>query len=167
MGKITAPEPIKTTHCLDDFDCGSQVLNQWLKRQALANESSGASRTFVVCKNECVIGFYTLATGSVRRGDAPGRIKRRMPDPIPVMILGRLAVDLHWQKKGVGSGLLNDAVLRTRIVAKQAGIRALLVHALSEKAKNFYLHYGFQESPFNQMTLLLNLMAWESADHPD
>jgi GNAT superfamily N-acetyltransferase len=167
MGKITAPEPIKTTHNLDNFDCGIQVLNQWLKRQALANESSGASRTFVVCKNECVIGFYTLATGSVRQGDAPGRIKRRMPDPIPVMILGRLAVDLHWQKKGVGSGLLNDAVLRTRIVAKQAGIRALLVHALSEKAKNFYLHYGFQESPFNQMTLLLNLMAWESADHPD
>jgi GNAT superfamily N-acetyltransferase len=141
------------------------VLNQWLKRQALANESSGASRTFVVCKNECVIGFYTLATGSVRRGDAPGRIKRRMPDPIPVMILGRLAVDLHWQKKGVGSGLLKDAVLRTLIVAKQAGIRALLVHALSEKAKNFYIHYGFQESPFNQMTLLLNLMAWESANH--
>lgn len=167
MGKITVPEPIKTTHRLDDFDCGIQTLNQWLKRQALANESSGASRTFVVCENQHVIGFYALATGSVRRGDVPGSIKRRMPDPIPVMVLGRLAVDLHWQKKGVGSGLLKDAVLRTLAVAKQAGIRALIVHALSEQAKHFYLHYGFQESPFNQMTLLLNLMAWDSANHPD
>jgi GNAT superfamily N-acetyltransferase len=167
MGKITAPEPIKTTHRLDNFDCGIQTLNQWLKRQALVNESSGASRTFVVCENQLVIGFYTLATGSVRRGDAPGRIKRRMPDPIPVMILGRLAVDLHWQKKGVGSGLLKDAVLRTLTVAKQAGIRALIVQALSDKAKNFYLHYGFQESPFNQMILMLNLMAWEPTNHPE
>ncbi|MCX5871020.1 MAG: GNAT family N-acetyltransferase [Deltaproteobacteria bacterium] len=171
MGKITVPEPINITHCLDNFDCGIQVLNQWMKRQALANESSGASRTFVVCENrfikQHVIGFYALATGSVRPGDAPGSIKRQMPDPIPVMVLGRLAVDLHWQKKGVGSALLKDAVLRTRTVAKQAGIRALIVHALSDKAKNFYLHYGFQESPFNQMTLMLNLMAWESANHPD
>lgn len=167
MGKITAPEPIKTTHYLDDFDCGIQTLNQWLKRQALANENSGASRTFVVCDNQHVIGFYALATGSVRRGDAPGSIKRRMPDPIPVMVLGRLAVDLHWQKKGVGSGLLKDAVLRTLTVSQQTGIRALIVHAFADKAKNFYRHYGFQESPFNQMTLMLNLMAWESADHPE
>ncbi len=166
MGKITAPEPIKTTNCLDDFDCGIQTLNQWLKHQALANESSGASRTFVVCENQLVIGFYALATGSIRRG-APGRIKCRMPDPIPLMVLGRLAVDLHWQKKGVGSGLLKDAILRTLTVSQQAGIRALILHALSEQAKNFYLHYGFQESPFNQMTLLLNLMAWESVHHSD
>jgi predicted N-acetyltransferase YhbS len=166
MGKITAPEPIKETHCRDDFDCGIQTLNQWLKRQALANGSSGASRTFVVCENQHIIGFYALATGSVRRGDAPGSIKRRMPDPIPVMVLGRLAVDLHWQKKGVGSGLLKDAVLRTLAVSQQAGIRALIVHALSEQAKSFYFHYGFQESHFNQMTLLLNLMAWGSANHP-
>ena len=165
MGKITAPEPINITHSLDNFDCGIQVLNQWLKRQALANESSGASRTFVVCENQLVIGFYALATGSVRRGDAPGGIKRRMPDPIPVMVLGRLAVDLHWQKKGGGSGLLKDAVLRTLTVAKQAGIRALIVHALSDKAKKFYLHYGFQESSFNQMTLMLNIITWESANH--
>jgi hypothetical protein len=83
MGKITAPEPINTTHCLDDFDCGIQVMNQWLKRQALANEISGASRTFVVSVIQHVIGYYALATGSVRRVDAPGSIKRRMPDPIP------------------------------------------------------------------------------------
>jgi GNAT superfamily N-acetyltransferase len=167
MGKVTAPEPILTTHCLDDFDCGNQTLNQWLRRQALANEISGASRTFVVCENRSVIGFYALATGSVRRGDAPSRIKRRMPEPIPVMVLGRLAVDLHWQNKGVGAGLLKDALLRTLSVSQQAGIRALIVHALSENAKQFYLRYGFQESPFNHMTLMLNLTAWGSGNLPE
>ena len=157
MGKISAPEPVTTTHSLNNFDCGVQTLNQWLKRQAIANEISGASRTFVVCEHQHVIGFYALATGSVRRSDAPGKIKRGMPDPIPVMILGRLAVDLQWQQKGVGPGLLKDAVLRTIAVSQQAGIRALLVHTLSEKAKNFYLRHGFQESPFNPMTVMLNL----------
>ncbi len=161
MGTVTAPEPILITHCLDDFDCGNPTLNQWLKRQALANEISGASRTFVACENRSVIGFYALATGSVRRADAPAGIKRRMPDPIPVMVLGRLAVDLHWQKKGVGAGLLKDALLRTLSVSQQAGIRALIVHALSENARQFYLRYGFQESPFSHMTLMLNLMKWE------
>ncbi|MGB3221697.1 MAG: GNAT family N-acetyltransferase [Desulforhopalus sp.] len=162
MGEITAPEPILKTHSLDAFDCGNQTLNQWLKRQAMVNEMSGASRTFVICENSRVIGFYALATGSVRREEAPGKIKRRMPDPIPVLVLGRLAVELSWQNRGVGAGLLRDAVLRTLTVSKQAGIRALLVHALSEQARNFYLRYGFQESPLNHMTLLLNLMDWES-----
>jgi GNAT superfamily N-acetyltransferase len=162
MGEIASPEPILIAHSLDAFDCGNQTLNQWLKRQAMVNEMSGASRTFVISENRRVIGFYALATGSVRREDAPGKIKRRMPDPIPVMVLGRLAVDLSWQKRGVGAGLLKDAVLRTLTVSKQAGIRALLVHALSEQARNFYLRYGFQESPLNHMTLLLNLMDWES-----
>lgn len=159
MGEITSPEPIRKVHNLDDFDCGDQALNQWLKRQAIVNETSGASRTFVICENRRVIGFYALATGSVRREDAPGRIKRRMPDPIPVMVLGRLAVDFSWQNKGVGVGLLKDAVIRTLTVSQQAGIRALIVHALSEEAKQFYLRYGFQESPLNHMTLLLSLMA--------
>lgn len=161
MGRIIGPEPITVAHCLDHFDCGLQTLNLWLQRQALVNEISGASRTFVVSEDGHVIGFYALATGSVRRGDAPGKIKRGMPDPIPVMVLGRLAVDLHWQKKGVGPGLLKDAVFRTIAVAKQAGIRALIVHALSDKARDFYLHYGFQESPLNRMTLLLGLMNYK------
>lgn len=162
MGRIIGPELITAAHCLDHFDCGIQTLNLWLQRQALVNEISGASRTFVVSENGHVIGFYALATGSVRRGDAPGKIKRGMPDPIPpVMVLGRLAVNLHWQKKGVGPGLLKDAVFRTVAVAKQAGVRALIVHALSDKARDFYLHYGFQESPFNRMILLLDLMNYK------
>ena len=161
MGRLTAPESITTGHCLDEFDCGIQTLSQWLQRQALINESTGASRTFVTCDQQRVAGFYALATGSVRRGDAPGRVKRGMPDPLPVMVLGRLAVDLHWQKHGVGAGLLKDAVLRTLTVSRQAGIRAVLVHALSESAKQFYLRYGFREAPFNPMTLMLNLTDWD------
>ena len=160
MGIITAPEPIDSAHHLDGFDCGVPVLNEWLKRQALPNEISGASRTFVACTDRRVIGFYALATGSVRRSEAPGKIKRRMPEPIPVMVLGRLAVDLSWQRKGVGLGLLKDAILRTSTVSKQAGIRALVAHALSEEAKNFYLSQGFQKSPLNQMTVMLGITDW-------
>jgi len=157
MGKITAPEPITSTHILTDFNCGISSLNDWLKRQALKNEVSGASRTFVACKDQQVIVFYALAAGNVNRQEAPGKIKRKMPEPIPVMILARLAVDVHWQNKGIGRGLLKDAVLRTIKAAKYAGIRALVVHALSEETQNFYLRHGFQESPLNQFTLMLPL----------
>lgn len=157
MGEIIAPTPIDATLSLTDFDCGVQVLNEWLQQKALPNEASGASRTFMVCLDRRIIGYYALATGSISRIEAPGRIKRKMPEPIPVMVLGRLAVDLGWQKKGIGQGLLKDAVLRTLSVAKQAGIRALLVHALSEEAKKFYLRHGFQVSPLNRMTLMLGL----------
>ena len=157
MGKITAPEPITPKHILSDFDCGVSSLNDWLKRQALKNELTGASRTFVTCMDLQVIGFYALATGSVTRKESPGKIKRKMPDPIPVMILGRLAIDAQWQKNGIGRGLLKDAVIRTIKASKYAGIRALVVHALSEEAKNFYLRHGFQESPLNHFTLMLPL----------
>jgi GNAT superfamily N-acetyltransferase len=159
---ITAPVPIDSTHCLGNFDCGVPVLNEWLKRRALPNEVSGASRTFVVCTDRRVIGFYALATGSVRRIEAPGRIRRNMPEPIPVMVLGRLAVDLRQQGKGVGAGLLKDAILRTITVAKQAGIRALVAHALSEEVRDFYLRHGFLESPLSPMTLMLSVVDWNS-----
>lgn len=157
MGKITAPASISAKHNLADFNCGVPSLNEWLKRQALRNEGAGASRTFVVCKDLQVIGFYALAAGSVHRQETPGKIKRRMPEPLPVMILGRLAVDVHWQNKGIGRGLLKDAVSRTIQAAQYAGMRALLVHALSEDARLFYLRHGFQESPLNQYTLMLPL----------
>lgn len=157
MGEITPPEPITSAHVLTDFDCGVASLNDWLKRQALKNDISRASRTFVACKDLRVIGFYALAAGSINRKEAPGKIKRNMPEPIPVMILGRLAIDLHWQQNGIGRGLLKDAVLRTIKAAKHAGIRALVVHTLSEKAKDFYLRHGFQESPLNHFTLMLPL----------
>lgn len=165
MGKITAPVPIAASHCLAAFDCGVVSLNEWLRRQALKNEIAGVSRTFVVCDADgaTAVGYYALAVGSVIRQEAPGRIRREMPEPIPVMVLGRLAVALEWQGEGIGVGLLRDAVLRTVAVSRQAGIRALLVHALSDEAKGFYLRHGFQESPANPYTLMRGLQDIQAA----
>ena len=154
---ITAPTPISDRHAVSDFDCGQISLDDWLKKRAVKNESTGASRTFVVCDDNVVIGYYTLAVGAVTREEASGKVRRNMPEPIPVMILGRLAVDLQWQGNKIGAGMLKDAILRTLIVAEQAGIRAMLVHALSEGAKQFYLQCGFHESPLNEMTLMITL----------
>lgn len=157
MGKITVPEPLLLTHNLDNFYCNNESLNTWLKRRAFKNEGLGASRTYVVCSDNDVIGYYALATGSIAQNGLPGKIRRNMPDPIPVLILGRLAVDKQWQKAGIGRGLLKDAVMRSALVAKQVGIRALLVHALSVEAKAYYLRQGFIESKEDSMTLLVNL----------
>ncbi len=157
MGKITAPEPITASHHIESFACGIPVLDDWLRRRALKNEVSGASRTFVVCQDERVIGYYALATGSVEHRDAPGKIRRNMPDPIPVMVLVRLTVDQQRQQAGLGRGLLKDAVLRTLSVSQHAGVKALLAHALSDDAKNFYIHNGFIESPLDPMTLMIAL----------
>jgi len=157
MGEITAPEAIMADHLVESFSCGVPVLDKWLKHQALKNEVSGASRTFVICRDKQVVGYYALATGGIEHRDAPGKIRRNMPEPIPVMVLGRLAVDKQWQQAGLGRGLLKDAMVRTLSVAEQAGIRALLVHALSQEAKRFYTRYGFIESPLDSMTLMVSL----------
>jgi len=157
MGKITAPEPLQPEHDVRTFDCGIDSLTQWIRRQAFKNEVSGASRSFVVCEEGKVVGYYALATGSVVRQNAPRKIGQGMPDPIPVIILGRLAIDLSKQRIGIGSALLRDAILRTYNVSTEIGVRALLVHALSEEAKGFYLRHGFQESPIEPLTLMLNI----------
>ena len=127
----------------------------------MTNTASGASRTFVVCAGTRVVGYYCLATGGVLSSEVPGRIKRNMPDPIPVVILGRLAVDRAWQGKQLGAALLKDAALRTLRVAESIGIRAMLVHAISENAKRFYLKYDFVPSPQRPMMLLVNITARE------
>lgn len=157
MGEISSPEPINDEHQLENFDSGEIILDQWLKQRALNNDSSGASRTFVVHQNKSVIAYYSLATGSLSLQDAPGKIKRNMPNPIPVMILGRLAVDKCWHKHGLGKALLKDSVLRTLKVSHDVGIRALLVHAISDSAKHFYKRYGFIESPMEPMTLMVSM----------
>jgi len=157
MVDVSSPVPLTASHNSEAFDCGEPVLDDWLKRRALKNEGTGASRTFVVCQDDNVVGYYVLATGSVMHKDAPSKIKRNMPEPVPVMILGRLAVDKRVQSIGIGRGLLKDAILRTIIVAKQAGIKALLVHALSEDARKFYLQCGFIESPLDSMLLMMTL----------
>ncbi len=157
MGKLSSPEPVRADHHLADFDSGETTLDDWLKRRALDNDQCGASRTFVVHQENIVIGYYSLATGSITSQQAPGKIKRNMPNPIPVMVLGRLAIDKRWQGQGIGPALLKDALLRTIKVSCDAGIKALLVHALSNMAKHFYKRYGFIESPFEPMTLMLSL----------
>lgn len=153
----SAPELLNATHHLDNFDCGEEALNSWLKRNALKNQQNQASRTFVVCQNNNVVGFYALAAGSVSHQFVSGGLRRNMPDPIPVVVLGRLAIDLTHQGQQLGAALLKDAVLRASAVSQQVEVKALLVHALNDKAKAFYLNYGFQVSPIDDLILLLKL----------
>jgi predicted N-acetyltransferase YhbS len=152
---VDAPVPLTDAHRLDSFHCTESNLESWLKQRALKNQLEGASRTFVVCEGEAVVGYYCLSAGSVSRSDAPGGFRRNMPEPVPVVVLGRLAVDSRWMGKGIGRGMLKDAVLRTASIAQQLGVRALLCHAISEDAKAFYVRHGFVESPLHPMTLLL------------
>ncbi|HDC4362143.1 TPA: GNAT family N-acetyltransferase, partial [Enterobacter hormaechei] len=114
MGRVTAPEPLSSAHQLAEFVSGESVLNDWLKQRGLKNQALGAARTFVVCKADTkqVAGFYSLATGSVNHVEVTGSLRRNMPDPIPVIILARLAVDVSFHGKGLGADLLHDAVLR-------------------------------------------------------
>jgi GNAT superfamily N-acetyltransferase len=160
---IGAPEHLTPAHDVAGFDSGIPALDNWLKRRALDNEKAHASRTYVVTVAGRVIGYYALANGAVALGAAPGRVRRNMPDPIPVMIIGRLAVDRGWQGRGIASGLLKDATLRTLQAAGIAGIRAILVHAVSDDAKGFYLRHGFVESPVAPMTLMITLADAERA----
>lgn len=156
--QLGPPEPLAAAHRLDDFDCGEAVLDEWLKRRALANQASGPSRTFVVSdEGGCVYGYYAMAAGAVSHQLATGGVRRNMPDPLPVMVLARLAVDRKAQGLHLGAALLQDAVNRAVAVSQNAGVRALLVHALHEKARQFYEHYGFQSSPTHPMTLMLRL----------
>jgi GNAT superfamily N-acetyltransferase len=156
--RLRPPEHLGPQHELSAFDSGVPALDDWLKRRALANEDRGASRTYVVHAEDLrVVGYYALASGAVAVERAPGRIRRNMPDPVPVMVLGRLAVDRSLQGQGLGRGLLRDAIFRTLQAAAIAGIRALLVHAISEDAKRFYQRCGFVESPMDPMTLMITL----------
>ena len=153
-----APRPLSGEHLLDDFDCGEPDLDEWFKRRALTNQAGGASRTFVVADAQNrVFGYYALAAGAVSRQLATTGVRRNMPEPIPALVLGRLAVDRRAQGGKLGAALLQDAVNRALSVAENAGVRALLVHALHEDAKRFYLHYGFGESPLHSLTLMLRL----------
>src|SRR5216684_3961890 len=110
---LTPPEKLRDDHDLSRFQCGEPALDGWLRRRALQNEESGASRTYVVCKENRVVGYYALAVGAVTHEDASGRVRRNMPDPVPVMVLGRLAVDQTARGRDIGRGLLRDAILRT------------------------------------------------------
>jgi GNAT superfamily N-acetyltransferase len=157
--RLNAPEPLLELHGVDQFECGETVLDEWLKRRAMTNQLSGASRTLVVAdQDQRVFGYYALAAGAVAHQIAVRSVRRNMPDPIPVMALGRLAVDYRAHGIKLGAALLQDAVNRALTVSHDVGVRALLVHALHERAKQFYEHYGFQASTINPMTLMLPLI---------
>lgn len=156
--QLSAPQPLAATHLLDEFASGEASLDEWLKRRALSNQLNGASRTFVVTdQEERVFGYYAMAAGAVSHPMATSGVRRNMPDPIPVMVLARLAIDRRTQGIKLGAALLQDVVNRTVAVSRNAGVRALLVHALHDRAKQFYEHYDFQESPQHPMTLMLRL----------
>lgn len=155
--EITAPEKLTAEHDVSAFKSGEPTLDDWLKRRAPANEESGASRTYVVCSGGRVVGYYALANGAVAHSDVTGRVRRNMPEPIPVMVLRRLAIDEAYQGRRLGAALLRDAILRTLQAAEIAGIRAILVHAISEDAKKFYERCGFSPSPVDPMTLMITL----------
>lgn len=155
---LNAPRTLEAADLLDEFACGETSLDEWLKRRAMANQLSGASRTFVVADSRGrVFGYYAMAASAVSHQMATSSVRRNMPDPIPVMVLARLAVDRRAQGIKLGAALLQDAVKRAVTVSQNAGVRGLLVHALHERAKQFYEYYGFQESPQHTMTLMLRL----------
>jgi len=155
--QLQPPEKLNSLHRIDSFDSGNSQLDDWLKQRARKNELEGASRTYVLCARELVIAYYCLTNGAVAQTAAIGRVRRNMPDPIPVMVIGRLAVDCRWQGKGIGRALLRDAILRTLQASEIAGIRAILVNAISEEAKQFYEKCGFTASPIDPMILMVKV----------
>ena len=155
---LTEPQALAATHRLDDFECGEAELDDWLQRRALVNQLGGASRTFVVADADNIVrGYYALAAGAISHELALGKVKRNMPDPVPVIILGRLAVDQLAQGLGLGGDLLMDAVRRVVGISEQAGVRTILVHALHEQTQRFYQHFGFERSPLQPLVLMLRL----------
>lgn len=158
MLHLSAPALVSRDHKLENFDSGEPSLDEWLKKRAIKNSISGASRCFVIC-NDCkeVVGYYSLSAGAIGRGSATKAMQRNMPDPLPVLILGRLAIDKKYHNQGLGSALLRDAMMRSVHVAEDAGVFAILIHSLREQAKRFYLSRGFIESPIDSMILFMTL----------
>jgi len=148
-------EKLHRRHAVEAFDCGEDALNRFLIRFALPNQMANASQTYVgVAGDDPIVGFYTLVVGEVRYEGAPERLTRGLArHPVPVMLLARLGVDTKWHSKGIGAGLLRDAVLRTLQVADIAGVRALVVHAKNDAARSFYERFDFQPSPTDPLHL--------------
>lgn len=155
---LSQPEPLVERHDTTTFTCGVETLDVWLKCRAIKNQATGASRTFVACEEGArVVAFYSLASSAITVNEAPGRFRRNMPDPIPVVVLGRLAVDPSFQGKGIARALVRDASYRVVQAADSIGIRGLIAHALSAQAKAFYEQVGFEPSPLDPMTVMITL----------
>jgi GNAT superfamily N-acetyltransferase len=167
--EFDAPVPLTARHDLEDFDSGESVLDDWLRRRALANMAIAASRTYVLCRagSYRVIGFYSLSMGQILNQEATGAMRRNMPRQIPAIVLGRLAIDRNWQRHGLGAALLHDATERSARAAGEVAARLLLVHAISPAAEAFYAHFGFIRLPVETPTLALDLVKLARASEPD
>jgi GNAT superfamily N-acetyltransferase len=149
-------EKLRRDHDLSRFDCGAPSLNDWLKRFALSNQQADAAQTYIACRRNRVIGYYSLVAGSVQRSDAPERIAKGLANhPVGVILLARLAVDLTEKGHGLGKALLKDALSRIAQAADLIGARAVLVHTIDEDAKRFYQHFNFEVAPIDPMHLML------------
>jgi GNAT superfamily N-acetyltransferase len=153
-GKLSPPSAITSAHDLTQFHCGKEPLNDWLRFHALKNEGR-SSRTYIVSEGRTAVGYYCLSTGAEKLVSLPSKLKRNSPDPVPLILLGRLAVDINHQGQGIGAGLLKDAFQRVAQVSKVVGSRALIVHAIDQNAMAFYIKYGFIEFPYGSQTLFL------------
>jgi GNAT superfamily N-acetyltransferase len=151
-----AIEKLRVDHDLSQFDCGKEELNRFLKRFALTNQQAQSAQTYVACKRNAVVGYYSLAFGAVTHEQTPERVKKGLArHPIPVMILARLAIDQSMQGRGLGQGLLKDAIERTVRAADIGGLRAMLVHAKDDAARVFYEHFNFEASPTDPYHLFM------------
>ncbi|WP_102141924.1 GNAT family N-acetyltransferase [Mycobacterium hubeiense] len=155
MRGYSRPRAIREDDDTATFDSGEPSLDEYLRKRAYANHLQGASRCFVTCRHGRVVGYYALAAAGVQRSDAPGKVRRNMPEPVPVILLSRLAVDRKEQGHGLGKHLLRDAIARCVEAAEIIGVRAMLVHALHESAREFYAHFDFEPSPTDPLHLML------------
>lgn len=155
---LSAPKSLDASHQLDGFDCGKSALNDWLTRHARQAQASGSAKTYVVAEDERIAGYFSLTVGQIDTLEAPDRARKGMGNyPIPVVILARLAVSLSHQGRGIGIGMLQEAIRRTLAISDQAGVRAVLTHPIDEEAAQFYLRFGFESSPVREQQLLLLL----------
>lgn len=155
MRPFRVPEPLEASHDVEGFDCGNEELNEWLQRRAMRNQRQGSSRTWVVTDSTRVVGYYASTTAVVARVEATGRAARNQPDPLPAMLLGRLAVDREHQGKGLAAALLKHFLLKALEVADLTGLRLVLVHAKDRRAAGYYTRWGFEPSPIDDLTLML------------
>jgi GNAT superfamily N-acetyltransferase len=161
---LDAPTLLTHSHSLDPFNSGEPILDEWLKRRALSNLESGASRTYVICPNstQTVIGFFNLSMGQILASEVAGSMRRNMPNKIPAVVLGRLAIDLAWQGKGVGRALLAEVMRRSLRASEEVSARLVIVHAISSVAENFYIHHGFTRLPMEAPMVAIDLLKYRA-----
>jgi len=155
VSRYLEPEIFADAHDIESFDCGDEALNDWFHRRASRNQREGSSRTWVVTNQGSVVAFYASSTAVLTRIEATKRAARNQPDPLPAVLIGRLAVDREHQGRGLAAALLKNFLLKALEVAQITGVRLVLVHAKNEQAADFYRHYGFDASPIDDLTLML------------